>query len=181
MGTAAQFGGMGMSAGGAYKSALSQKIADKTNAMLATEQASQTIDAGQVKVEASKLHTAQLFGAQRAALAANGVDLGQGSATDVLTSTQVIGDKDAATIMDNALREAWGYQTQAAQYKQAAAQINPWTSAIGSLLGSANSTSGQSAFRNLGMSSGSSSGSVGMGASSGASSWAGGDAFASMG
>jgi type II secretory pathway pseudopilin PulG len=149
MGTAAQFGGMGMSAGGAYKSAVAKKIADNTNAQLATDQASVAIDNGQIKAESADLRTGQIYGAQRAALGANGVDLSQGSATDVLASTKMLGAKDAATIMDNALTEAWGYKAQADEYKSEANQISPWTSAIGSLLGSAGSTSGQSSFSNL--------------------------------
>jgi len=149
---------MGLTAGVAvlgayssYKSAKTQQatlrangqIADN-NAQLAEWQASQAIVNGQAAEEGSRLQTAQIYGRQRAGLAASGVDLGYGSATDILASTELLGERDATTIHDNALREAWGYRTEGLDYRNqatldryGAGQINPWLSAGTSLLGSA--------------------------------------------
>lgn len=154
MGTAAQFGGMGMKAGGAYEGAVAQKISNRVNADIATYQASQAIQNGQTNVQTEELQVAQVKGQQRAAMGANGIDLGQGSATDVLASTDLLGDRDKATIMDNALRTAWGYKVQAAQYANANRSIHPGLAAFGSLFGSATSTQGQQSFNNLGQSTG---------------------------
>ena len=149
MGTAAQFGGMGLKAGGAYESAVAQKISNRVNADIAAYQASQAVQNGQAEVDKLDLQVAQVKGQQRASMAANGVDLGQGSATDVLASTDLLGDRDKATTMDNALRTAWGYKVQQAEYKNANAQIHPGLSAFTSLFGSATSTQGQQAITNL--------------------------------
>lgn len=182
MGTAAQFGGMGMKAGGAYEGAVAQKISNRVNADIATYQASQAITNGQTNVETSELSTAQVKGQQRAAMGANGVDLGSGSATDVLASTDLLGERDTATIMDNALRTAWGYKVQAAQYANANRSIHPGLAAFSSLLGSASSTQGQQSFNNLGQSTGSASAgaSGASGASTGMTAWAGADDGAAM-
>lgn len=179
MGTAAQFGGMGLKAGGAYEGAVAQKISNRVNADIAAYQASQAVQNGQTNVETSELSTAQVKGAQRAAMGANGVDLGYGSATDVLASTDLLGDRDKATIMDNALRTAWGYKVQEAQYANANRSIHPGLAAFGSLLGSAGSTQGQQSFNNLGQSTGA--GSAGSSAGGGGmTAWAGADSGAAM-
>lgn len=141
--------GAGVKAVGAYQSAQAQKTADRTNAQLETDQASAAITAGQTREQASRLNTAQVYGGQRAALAANGVDLGTGSATDILATTQMVGNRDAAAIQDNALREAWGFKSNAAVSTAAADSINPFEAAAGSLLGSATTTAGSSAFRSM--------------------------------
>jgi len=174
MGTAAQFGGMGLKAGGAYEGAVAQKISNRINAETAAYQAQQAVLNGQTNVESTDLQVAQVKGQQRAAMAANGIDLGSGSATDVLASTDLLGDRDKATIMDNALRTAWGYRSQEAQYAAANKSIHPGLAAFTSLLGSAGSTQGQQSFDKWGMSSGSSAG-AGGGGSGGMTAWAGGD------
>lgn len=66
--------------------------------------------------------------AQKVALAANGVDLGEGSALEAQVTTGVMGEFDRDQITNNALMQAWGYRTQGtAQMAQAvgeAANIN---------------------------------------------------------
>lgn len=151
-------GGAALSAVSSYNSANSQKSAlnsqawgDRQNAQVADWQASIALENGQSEEEKSRLETAGVYGRERAGLGASGVDLGYGSANDILTSTKVLGERDALTIHDNALRTAWGYRTEGTNYSNKAAMesagadsINPWMSAFGSLLGSA-SKSGFSA------------------------------------
>jgi hypothetical protein len=55
----------------------------------------------------------RMTGSQRVALAAQGIDIGSGSAADVQANTAYVGELDALTIENNARREAWGFQTQA--------------------------------------------------------------------
>ena len=114
------------------------------NAILAQDKATSAENVGQQQVQDQDLKTAQTFGMQRANLAANGVDLGEGSATDILASTKMMGNRDAATIQDNAMRQAWGYQTQAADFQSNATaltnisnSIRPGNAALSSLVNSA--------------------------------------------
>lgn len=118
------------------------------NTQLATDKASVAIDNGQVAVQNQDLKTAQTFGMQRADLAANGVDLGQGSANDILASTKLMGERDADQLQTNALRDAWGYKTQAtddtsnaAALKAMAGSVSPSSAALTSMIGSAGQVS----------------------------------------
>lgn len=141
---------------GAYYGAQSQKsslelqanLAD-INARMSESAAQSTLLTGQREEQKSRIATANLKGTQRAGLAANGVDLGVGSAANILTTTDVMGEVDANTIQANAVRSAWGYRTQAVnQTNQAlmsrasAGAISPLTSAATSLLGSAGAVAG---------------------------------------
>ncbi len=133
---------------GAYYSAAGQKsslgfaasIAD-LNARAAEQGAQVTLQAGERQYQSSRLGTAALKGKQRAGLAANGVDLGVGSAADILTTTDFMGEIDANTIQANAVRQAWGYRTQATAYENealmkraSASAINPGMAAFTTML-----------------------------------------------
>lgn len=57
--------------------------------------------------------TKRLRGSQRAALAAQGIDIQTGSAADIQAETEDIGELDAITVKNNAMREAFGFETKA--------------------------------------------------------------------
>jgi len=82
---------------------------------LAEQQARDAIQRGQVAEQKQRDLTAQRIGTQTAALAAQGTDL-EGSPIDILSDTARAGEQDALTIRNNAKREAWGYEMQAAGY-----------------------------------------------------------------
>lgn len=139
------------SAIGSYYSAKTQAanlagqaaIAD-INAQVAENTAQSALLAGQREEQSSRLRTAQLKSTQRTGMAANGIDLGSDTALNILTTTDLMGEADANTIAANAVRSAWGYRTQGANYKAEAAGaratasgISPTTAAASSLLGSA--------------------------------------------
>jgi hypothetical protein len=112
---------MVMQAAGAYSASAGNKAAynaqaqvAQNNAQIAEWQAEDAVHRGADAAEAQGYKTSQLKGAQRARLAANGVDLGVGSAQQVLTDTDYFGAIDRNRIVDNAAREAWGYRNQAA-------------------------------------------------------------------
>lgn len=114
IGSGIQLGGLFGSATGAADSVEAQASADtyqagvaENNARIAGYAASDALYRGQVAAERSQSATAQKKGSQRARFAANGVDLSQGSALNILTDTDYIGALDANTIKDNAAREAW--------------------------------------------------------------------------
>lgn len=52
------------------------------------------------------------IGAQRAAYAAQGIEVDSGSALDVQADTAYQGEVDALTIRSNAAREAWGFKVE---------------------------------------------------------------------
>lgn len=148
---ATQAAGAASSTVGSYYSARTSKtnlelqssLAD-TNAKIAELGAQSALMQGEREEQKSRLQTAQLKSTQRTAMAANGIDLGEGSAAQVLTSTDMMGEIDASTIKANAARSAWGYRTQAVNEKNqatmsraAASAISPGGSAFSSLLGGA--------------------------------------------
>lgn len=145
-----QAAGIGWSAVSAYKQANQQKDVlryqakvSQNNAQIAEWQAQQALTAGAQQEQVSRVRTAGLEGAQRAAMAANGIDLGEGNATDILATTKFMGEREALTIRDNAARQAWANRIQKQSYlddanvnNANAAAINPGLASIGSLLGS---------------------------------------------
>lgn len=141
---------------GAYFSARNSKIAlngqaelADINARIAELGAQQELRNGQQQVGRLTMQAGQMKSAQRVALAANGVDLGEGNAAEIQASTDIMKEIDKNTVEANAIRSAWGYRTQAtnlqneANIKRATAgAINPGLSAAGSLLGSAGQVAG---------------------------------------
>lgn len=114
------------------------------NARIAELGAQSELTAAEKQVAAQTLRAGQIKGAQRAALAANGVSLGEGSAAEVQASTDIMKDIDKNTITANAVRSAWGHRTQGtnlqieALVKQGTASgISPLGSVSSSLLGGA--------------------------------------------
>jgi len=148
MGIGASAAGAIMSAGSAYQQAQGQRSSlqyqasvMRMNAALAGDQASDAIRNGQTAEGVQDLKTGQMLGTQRAQMAANGVDLGEGNPNDVLTTTKYMGTRDALQIHDNAMMQAWGYRTQQAgllvdadRADKEADTISPWMAAGTSLL-----------------------------------------------
>lgn len=96
---------------------------------------------GQQQAGALGLRMGQVEGAQRADLAANGVDLGVGSAAEVQAGTKMMTNEDLATIHANAVQDAWGYRMSALNQnntalmdRATASGINPGLSAGTTLL-----------------------------------------------
>ena len=114
------------------------------NAKTAEATAQSMLLAGQRNEQRSSIATANLTSTQITAFAANGIDLGEGSAARTLTSTDVLGEIDKNTIHANAVREAWGYRTNAVNYQNdallktaAGDAVSPGTAAGTSLMNSA--------------------------------------------
>ena len=134
----------------AQKATLAYEAAVATNNQkIAKYQANLALQNGEVAEQTQRLKTAGLMGDQRAALAANGVDLGEGSATEILATTKFMGERDALTIRDNASRQAWAYENQAAGYASDAAAtsatsdaISPTMAGVSSLLSGAGQVAG---------------------------------------
>lgn len=93
----------------------------------------------------------RMRGTQVARLASNGLDISSGTPLAILEDTMFFGQQDANTIRNNAAREAWGYQTQAASsnasaqmYSSVASSTNSGVAAGTSLLSSAGQYAGRS-------------------------------------
>ncbi len=83
--------------------------------------AQDAIKRGAIEEQRQYRRTAQALGAQRAAIAANGIETAFGSAADIQTDTKLIGWEDAQTIRENAQREAKGFEISAANQRDKAA------------------------------------------------------------
>ncbi len=93
---------------GQYRAEVAQQ-----NAELDDYRAAQAATIGAVQEDQHRAKVRQMVGSQRASLAANGLDLGSGTAADMVDETQAAGEVDALTIRFNAMNEAWGYRTSA--------------------------------------------------------------------
>ena len=151
-----QGAGVFMSAFGAQDKANTQKATlgyesavALNNQKLANYQADVALENGVLAEQNQRLKTAALKGDQRAAMAASGVDLGEGSANEILTTTKFMGERDALTIRDNAARQAWalreqgkGYASEAAANSALSDAINPDMSFASTLLTSGSQVAG---------------------------------------
>jgi hypothetical protein len=151
MGTIFSIGGAINSMIGTYFAAKSQKSAlqfqadmSKVNARMAENQAQSIMAAGQANVASMTTRQGQQQGAQRAAMGANGGDLGSGSNAEVLASSKILAQIDKNTMDANTTRAAWGARTQSVNDQNQAlitdatvSGISPASAAFSSALGSA--------------------------------------------
>jgi len=115
----------------------------ESNAKLEEDRALDAKNKGELDAQAVRRNASQVEGAQRVALAANGLDLQSGTAFDLVGQTDFFGRADAATARSNASKEAWAINNNAAnmraQGQNYSGRANPGRAAGLSLLGSASS------------------------------------------
>jgi hypothetical protein len=92
----------------------------ETNARYADEQAEDALARGKEEEDRHKAAVRMLIGSQRTAIAAQGIELGSGSALDLQLEAEGLGALDALTIRNNARRESFGYKVQATDYRNRA-------------------------------------------------------------
>ena len=90
----------------------SRRQADE-NARLQELQADEIEKQGQQEASLFRRKARGLIGKQRAALAAQGIDVGTGTAADIQAETAEIAEQDASQIRINAIRQAFGVRTAA--------------------------------------------------------------------
>lgn len=101
-------------AGKAQSDALTYNAAiARNNQILANRAAEDATQRGEIAARQKQIEAAQLKGRQLTVLAANGVDVNQGSSVDILADTAELGKFEELTIKANAAREALGYRQQA--------------------------------------------------------------------
>lgn len=114
------------------------------SAKMADLEAGDALNRGAQAEQTVRVRGAQLKGRQRVALAANGQDLGAGSALNILSDTDVMTEADALAADANGRREAAnarmraaGYRGEAAMARAGAGAISPGLAFGTSLIGSA--------------------------------------------
>jgi len=93
------------------------------NATLAERRAKDALERGKIEEQQKRQEVQGVLGRQRAAMAANGVDLAFGSPLDTLVDTATMGELDALTIRTNTAREAYDFRVDAAN-KRAGASMD---------------------------------------------------------
>lgn len=96
---------------GAYSKAIAE-----TNKSFAELQADDAVKRGNLASLQQQGKTAEFVSSQKAALAAQGIELDSGTAESLLRNTESLGELDAVNIKSNAWKEAWGFKSQANQY-----------------------------------------------------------------
>ena len=121
IGTIASAAGLGLTAMGVYQqSKAAQASADyqaqiaRNNARTQEMQAQDAQARGADEEARLRRIASQTKGAQRASLAARGLDLNEGSALKLQEDTDFFGAVDQTTARNNAAKEAWGYRAGAA-------------------------------------------------------------------
>lgn len=89
----------------------------ENNATTAGRNAEATMKAGKAKAEAASMKNAATVARVGAAMAANGVDINDGSAVDVKASQRMTGVLDAETVLNNAALESYGYRVSQSNYE----------------------------------------------------------------
>lgn len=85
----------------------------RINKQIAQQNAEYSRATGEVEAEQSGIKTRQQVGGVVAAKSASGLDVGSGSAADVIESQRDVGIYDQALIRSNAARRAFGYEVEA--------------------------------------------------------------------
>lgn len=104
----------------AKKAAESAAKREEYNAQVAELQADDALARGREQQGLQQAQVRRMVGTQRAGFAAQGIDVGSGSAADVQADTTYLGELDRLTIGNNAAREAWGYRVEAEDRRMAA-------------------------------------------------------------
>jgi hypothetical protein len=126
------------------------KVNDQ-NAALADQQARDSLDKTNIEAQRRYREQGQLKGQQEAALAANGVDLGFGSALSLQQDTAMIGAEDVGQIYKAGNERTRGYEISASnyrteaqsnRYKASAAKTEGLFKAASSILGGASQLAG---------------------------------------
>ena len=143
LGMSAALGGGVISAASQYQAGQTQKALGEYSAKVSDARANEALSQSVVDMQRNDSITQQRVGAQRALEGASGAQTDSGSFGDVTAQTAASGERDTQTIRMNALKQAWGMQTEAAQERVGAqlASNSGTYGAMGSLL-----TTGMNAY-----------------------------------
>lgn len=109
-----------------YEAAIAEQ-----NRKMESQKAQDAIERGNIEARDASRRQSQLMGAQRAAMAANGIDLSFGSAADTLADTAMFAEDERMNIRENTRREVMGFDVNAMNYQaQAIASRRAATGAL---------------------------------------------------
>lgn len=134
--TGAALAGTAMTAYGQIQKGKAEGEMADYNANVTTQRSNEALQMGSIAEEQQRNKVRQVEGSQTAAMGASGAVAGSGSFGSVLDQTSQFGEMDALTVRNNALKQAWGLQTQAVgdQLQGSYARQGAGISAMGSLL-----------------------------------------------
>lgn len=134
-----------VSAYGAYQQGQTAQKVGRNNQIMAEYAAQDALKKGDEAAAAARRRGDQIKGAQRASMAAKGLDLGVGTAADLQDQTDFFSQGDQQMARFNAKRDAWsvrtGGQQARAQGNAAASQGN--LQAAGTLMSTAGQVAGK--------------------------------------
>lgn len=140
--------------------ATSQAAALRRNAAYMGNAAADARARGTKSAGWARVETGQNIGTQRAAMAGSGGVVDSGSNAIIQQDTAQLGELDALTISNNAAREAYGYEVQAADNLYTAKNVvkqakkNTMTSILGGAMQGAGSAYGAGSFGGAGKTAG---------------------------
>jgi hypothetical protein len=128
-----------ISAAGMYQQGQNAQRMATYNADLTKVKAADALSTGAIAEEKQRAKVRQIEGAQVAQMGGSGGVIGEGNFGDILNQTATYGELDAQTIRSNAMKQAWGLQTQGnADTLQGALAANQGgVNAVGTLLSAA--------------------------------------------
>jgi hypothetical protein len=136
-------------AGGVMKGVAAQQAAGanaatlESNAALAEAARADSLARGGQEAGRIRTRGTQTEASQTADYSASGVSVKSGSAVDVGASTEAVSELDAELAKNNAMREAFGYESQASNFRRQAAytrqegDMAEVTSVLGGVVGGA--------------------------------------------
>ena len=95
------------------------KVAEQ-NAQIAQKNANTERQTGIEEARLQRMKTLQAVGAQQTAMAANGMDVTQGTSLDIIEDTAAMGELDALQIQTNHERKALAYEQQVSNFSNEA-------------------------------------------------------------
>lgn len=95
----------------------SQANIARLNAQMMMDDYYATLRAGEKEVQKVTMAAGRTKSAQKAALAANGIQLGVGSAAEQVATTDLLKELEVNQISSNYLSQAWGYRRQAVNFE----------------------------------------------------------------
>lgn len=87
------------------------------NSQIAERNAQYALEKGEAQAQTRQMQAGQMSSSARAALAASGVDLSGITPSNIQGDIAMMKDWDVATIRNNAMRDAYGYRTQALNFR----------------------------------------------------------------
>lgn len=119
MGLSSIVNAFGSSSISKHNNAIAQAQANiaRINAQMMEFQAQQRLKANTKEQLQLTMKAGKVKSSQRAALAANGIAVGEGSAAELQASTDIVKEIDSNQLRENAYRDAWGLRLQGVNYE----------------------------------------------------------------